>query len=313
MDMRSNSTLHDAEHSQTNKHGSSRPVDVSRRKFLAASAVGIAGLGAVGSVGSAAAASEEHTLVIDGSGSTTSYQFTVGGNLEKSTADGATKNSGDEIVGRSAHGAVADGKDAYTFTGPLYSFDFDESNGLDVDLDGEAAHVGQRPDHTLVVEGTGPKASYSFSTSERAEQSDAYGASINEGEKINDYGVAGAVKGGKDAFTYDGELLSFYFDEEDDEIRVTIDGKAAHVGQRPDHTLTVVARNGYSEYEVEIDGSIREVLDAESGQDSRNGNTFSGAVSGTGVDKFTYDGVIESFSYSNLDALDAYTNYRQFD
>lgn len=308
MGMKSNDFSHDTKNAQTTDYNSSQTVDVTRRRFLATSAVGIVGLGAVGS---AAAAPDTHTLVIDGSGPVTSYQFTVGGNLEKSTADGATINSGDEIVGRSAHGAVKDGKDAYTFTGPLYSFDFDDSNGLDVDLDGEAAHVGRRPDHTLVIEGFGEVVDYSFSTSDgRPEQSDAYGATINSGEKINDYGVEGAVYDGKDAFTYDGELLSFDFDE-GGEIRVTVDGKAAHVGQLPDRTLTIVANGEYTEYEFTVEnGTIREVINAEDGQDSLNGNTFSGAVSGTGYDKITYDDGIEKVTEQGGTAS-YYSNYSQ--
>src|SRR5699024_10469475 len=130
----------------------------------------------------------------------------------------------------------------------------------------------------------------------RAEHSNAYRATTDKAEKINEYGVSGAVQNGKDASTYDGELLSFDFDR-DGEVQVTIDGKAAHVGQRPDRTITVVAKGRYAEYRVGFDGSMREVIDAESGQDGINEDkfdglpdededqTFDGAVSGTGYDK----------------------------
>lgn len=288
-------------------HSSSQATDITRRRFLATSAVGVAGLS---TVGTAAAATDKHTLVIEGFGPTTPYSFTVGGNLEKSSADGASINSSDDIVAQSAHGAVGGGKDAYTFTGALYSFDFDRSNEINVTLDGEAAHVGERPDHTLLVEGFGPDTPYSFSTSGDTEKSGAYGASINESDRTNEYGVSGAVQSGKDAYTYDGELLSFDFDR-DGEVRVTIDGKAAHVGQRPDRTITVVATGEYSEYEVEIDGSIRDVSNSERGQDTVSGNTVSGAVSGTGYDKFTCDGDIRSITYNNDDNPEVYSNYRR--
>ena len=293
--MKTTGSLHDADDSPS--------VDVTRRKFLATSAVGVAGLGAVGS---AAAAPEKHTLVINGTGPATSYSFTVGGNLEKTSSYGGSINSDDEIIGQSAHGAVGSGTDAYTFTGPLYSFDFDRSGSLDVQLDGEAARVGQRPDHTLLIEGTGSTSSYSFSTSERASKSEAYGASINGEEQINDYGVAGKITSGKDAFTYDGELLSFEFDE-DSPVRVTIDGEAANVGERPDRTITVVATGEYADYELDIYGSVREVLDAE-GRDTVSRGTISGAVSGTGFDKYTIDGAVRSATHRG--DPDIYVNYR---
>lgn len=185
---------HNAEHSQANGRHSAQPVSVSRRRFLTTSAIGIVGLG---TIGTAAAAPNEHTLVIGGTGIYTSYSFTVGGNLRKSTADGAGIDSQDEVVGQSAHGAVTSGKDAYTFTGPLYSFDFDQSGALDVNLDGEAARVGQRLDHTLLIEGSGPRTTYSFATDGIIEKSDAYGASTSSEDRVNGYGAAGAVGGGR--------------------------------------------------------------------------------------------------------------------
>lgn len=134
VNMKSNDTLHNADNSGT--------TDISRRKFLATSAVGIAGLGAVGS---AAAAPDKHTLVIGGTGSKSNYSFTVGRNLEKSTADGATIDGDATITNNSAHGLVGSGKDAYTFDGELVAFNFDFWNPINVLLDGEPAHVGIDP------------------------------------------------------------------------------------------------------------------------------------------------------------------------
>ena len=304
--MTSNRAAHEKETSSpSNSRNSRQSVNVTRRRFLATSAAGVAGLGALGSAGSAAADTGEHTLEIQGTGERTSYSFTVGGNLSGERLTGE-----DEIIARSAHGAVKSGRDIYTFDGPLYSFDFDRSGAVDVTLDGESAHVGRRPDHTLLIEGFGPTTSYSFAASGRVKHSDAYGADINETEKINAYGASGAVQGGKDAFTYDGELYSFDFDR-DGEVRVTIDGKAAHVGRRPDRTITVVGRGKYAEYDVVIDGSIREVIDSESSQDTVTGNTFSGAVSGFGHDKFTCDGDIAWTRHNNDNAPAVFSNRRQ--
>ena len=299
--MKSNGTLYNADDLKS--------VDVSRRKFLAASAVGVAGLGAVGS---ATAAPDEHTLVINGTGPTTSYSFTVGGNLEKARVNGVRADSYDEVIGQSGHGAVGSGADAYTFTGPLYSFDFDQSGEVDVELDGEAARVGQRPDHTLLIEGTGTTTSYSFGASQIIGKSDAYG-SKNAEDNFNVYGAAGAVTGGKDAYSFNGDLHAFEFDE-DGSVRVTIDGKAAHVGQLPNQAMILFAEREYwdAEYEVTVSGSIREMLSRVPGSERSIGEkTISGRVWGASFDKFTYDGEIESFTTNDPDELEAYSNYEK--
>jgi hypothetical protein len=367
----------------------------SRRSFLASTAVTTAGVVGLGAVGSAAAMTE-HTLVIEGSGSSTPYSFTVGDNLQKSTAGGASINSSDDIVGQSAHGAVGGGKDAYTFTGPLYAFDFDRSGEINVTLDGEAAHVGNRPDHVLSIEGFGSTTSYSFTVGDNLQkstadgasinnsddivaqsahgavgggkdaytfdgqlysfdfdrsgeinvtldgkpahvgnradhtlliegfgtntpysfavssgitvQTDAYSASVNESDNTNSYGAAGAVQAGKDAYTYAGRLQSFDF-RRSGEINVTIDGKAAHVGRRPDRTLYIVANGEYTPYEFSVSGSIRGVIQKDDRQDTLESTLVSGAVSGNGYDAYTYDGDLTALTYPDDTSLEVRSNY----
>ena len=292
--------------SQTINHSFEESVDVSRRRFLATSAAGIVGFGAVGR---ATATPDEHTLVINGTGSPTTYSFTVGDNLKKSTVDGATIDDDDTIVEQSAHGTVYGGRDAYTFTGPLYSFKFDDSNTIDVTLDGEAAHVGQRPNHTLVIEGTGPNTGYSFATNGLIKKNDAHGASKNPLDKVNAYGAAGAVGSGKDAYTIDGELQAFEFDQ-NGALEVTIDGKSAHVGQLPDRAMTLFTEREHqdAEYEVTVSGSIREMVWEGQGRGNRpvEEKTIAGWVWGASYDKFTFDGEVVSFDTNNPDVLEAY-------
>ena len=285
MDMKSHDSRHDADGSQR--------FDVSRRKFLATSAVGIAGLGAVGS---AAAASNEHTLVISGTGTKSNYSFTVGGNLEKSTADGATIDGDATIIGNSAHGLVGSGKDAYTFTGPLYSFDFVRSNPIDVELDGEAAHVGRRPDHTLVIEGTGPSTSYSFTVGGNLEKSTADGASISSSDEIVENSAHGGVGSGKDAYTFNGPLHSFDFDRSN-AINVELDGEAARVGQRPDHTLVIEGFGEYTEYSFATDSRP---LASEAYGATINPDNYIGSFGASGAvenekNAYKYDGELHAF------------------
>lgn len=310
--MKSNRAAHEKEtNSPSNDRDSRRFVDVTRRRFLATSAAGVAGVGALGSMGSVAADTGEHTLVIEGFGSDTDYSFTVGSNLEKSSADGSTINRNDEIIDRSAHGEVVSGKDAYTFDGPLYSFDFDGSDDINVTLDGEPARVGQRPDHTLLIEGFDMKVPYSFSTTTFAVKSGAYGATKNESDRISAYGVSGFVNAGKDAYTYNGDLQSFDFQRNSGEIRVTIDGKAARVGNRPDRLLTIVADNEYTPYEFSVSGEIREAINTEDGQDTTTPSGATGAVSGTGVDQYTFDGELTTLTYPEDTSPQVYSNHER--
>jgi hypothetical protein len=280
-------------------------VDTTRRRFLAAGAAGIAGLG---TLGSASAAPDRHTLTIDGFGPPTTYSFTVGGDLEKSTAEGATIDRSDWIVDRSAHGAVANGMDAYTFTGALYSFDFDGSGEINVLLDGEPAHVGNRPDHTLVIDGFGTTTPYSFTIGKgTATQSDADGASVNDSDHTNDFGTSGAVRAGTDAYVYDGSLQSFDFDRSG-EINVTIDGKAAHVGRRPDRTLTIAGDGEYTPYEFSVSGSIRGVIEIDEEQAIVDSPLVFGAVSGDGRDTYTYDGDLTELTYPDDRSPEIHSN-----
>ena len=112
MSMKSNRAAHEKETSSPDTNRKSRQsVGVTRRRFLATSAVGVAGLGALGSAGSAAAANDEHTLVIEGFGSPTSYSFTVGDNLKKArptvrVSIATTRSSTGVPMGRSGVGRM---------------------------------------------------------------------------------------------------------------------------------------------------------------------------------------------------------------
>jgi hypothetical protein len=265
----------------------------SRRSFLASSAaatVGIAGLGTV-----SAAASDEHTLIIEGFGTNTPYSFSVGEDLQKSTAGGASMNRSDDIIEQSAHGVVGGGTDAYTFTGPLYAFDFDRSGEINVTLDGEAAHVGNRPDHVLTIEGFGTHTPYSFAITNGniPAPSDAYGASVNRSDDVTGPSARGGVGSGIDSWTFDGRLRAFDFDRSG-EINVTLDGEAAHVGNRPDHVLDIYADGSYCQYEFSVSGSLNGDLGIDGQQDTITGTSASGAVSGNGGDLYAYDGEITS-------------------
>jgi hypothetical protein len=166
-----------------------------------------------------------HALVIEGAGEATSYTFTVSSGLSKATVGPANLNGNDEIVRQSATGEVGISADAYTFDGPLYSFDFDRSGAVNVTLDGEAGRVGRRPDHTVTIIGKGPTAEYSTTVSRNLEKSTAYNASINDNDMIDGNTAEGEVGIGRDSYTYDGEITDFTAQD----VTVLLDGE--RVGQ----------------------------------------------------------------------------------
>jgi hypothetical protein len=246
-------------------------------------------------------------LEIEGFGTRTPYSFSVEKNLQKIAAGDATISDSDDIVEQSAHGAVKNGMDAYTFDGSLHAFDFAPSGEVNVTLNGKAAHVGERPDHLLVIEGFGTNTRYSFTTSKFPFKSDAQGATIDPLDENTANGASGVVGGGKDAYTYKGRLRAFDFDRSG-ELRVTIDGKPAHVGNRPDRILRIFANGEYSPYEFSVSGSIRGGKGVEDQQDTVNGTSVSGAVSGQGNDQYAFDGELTSLSFPGENSPNVYSN-----
>ena len=154
------------------------------------------------------------TLTIEGTGSYASYDFTVSGDLEKSTANGGSINGNDEISGSSASGEVGIGVDSYTFTGDLLDFDLD--GDADVFLDGERVDPTPDLDRVLTIEGTGPRATYEFSVSGDLEKSTANGGSINGNDEISGSSASGEVGIGADSYAFSGEIVG-----------MTVDGDAA--------------------------------------------------------------------------------------
>jgi hypothetical protein len=85
----------------------------------------------------------DQVLEIAGTGDPAQYAFDVGSNLEHTEAIGSVQ-SNDHIDGTHGEGEVGGGTDAYLFDGDLEAFSL---NGrINAYLNGEPAHVGQRPD-----------------------------------------------------------------------------------------------------------------------------------------------------------------------
>ena len=153
-----------------------------------------------------------------GSGSNlVEYELAVSGDLERSTAGGATIDSEDSVSGSTASGGVAGGTDAYRFSGDITGFDADADvtlhlNGLDIDASSLPSVEPDLP-NTLVIDG-GDRSSvstYEFAVSGDAEKSAELG-SINAYDTVSDGTITGRVVAGADAYRFSGDITGFRLD-----------------------------------------------------------------------------------------------------
>ncbi len=232
-----------------------------------------------------------HTLEIMGSGDRASYSFSVDGNLQGS----GNLQDGDNVFndGQSAAGAVTGGTDTYTFDGDLRAFNF-SGDAINVHLDGEPAHVGQRPDHLLQIEGQGTSTPYSFNVSSNLQG----GGNLQNNDNIvnNGWSASGEVGDGTDSYTFDGDLVSFDFDGT---VNVLLDGQSAHVGQHPDHLLQIEGTGTSVDYDFTVSGGLQKTTagggSINSSDDiTNNGQSAAGSVGG-GTDSYTFDGDLRAF------------------
>ncbi len=110
-------------------------------------------------------------LVVDGDPSDASrYEFEVGGDVEKSNADGASIDEEDVVDGSSVYGSVADWKDAFRFSGDLERLTVDGPATVRVNdevVDPDA--FGENLPHVLEVDGRGAPTSYEITVDGRIE------------------------------------------------------------------------------------------------------------------------------------------------
>ncbi|MDL5363281.1 hypothetical protein QRT08_15055, partial [Halalkalicoccus sp. NIPERK01] len=125
------------------EHGADRKLvtSTSRRSYLGA----IAGAAALPLFSSAAAADHDETVItVCGRGTTAYYEFSVSGDVEKSTAYDGTINDYDSVDGSRVTGRTTREPDSYAFTGEVT--DFETSAPVDVTIDGEPATFGSETD-----------------------------------------------------------------------------------------------------------------------------------------------------------------------
>ncbi|MFC6733667.1 right-handed parallel beta-helix repeat-containing protein [Haladaptatus sp. DYSN1] len=240
-------------------------------------------------------------------GQVTNYAFAVTGSLEKSDANDATIDPGDDLSGSSADGAVAGGTDSYVFDGEFTKFTLDGEATVTVDgseVDPEdlvTAEPEQESsddaDIVSIVGDAGDVVNYELTASKDLVKSTANDATKDEGDDLSGNTASGAVAGGTDSYKVVGELVD-----------VTLDGDATVLLNNEeidpddygyDNVISISggSASNIAEYEFAASGGIRKseangaTIDSE---DSISGQTATGAVAG-GIDSYEFAGELTSF------------------
>ncbi|WP_147464926.1 hypothetical protein [Halococcus sp. IIIV-5B] len=274
---------------------------------------GVVGLGTSAFAGQVSAADEEpkRTLTIEATGSSADYRFSVDGKVVRSQAMGATIG-GDDVSGNSVDGHVAgSGRDSYTLSGELTSFDVDGDirmylNGeplsdtvtIEDDPEGEATHYELRVDGEVL-------------------KSTAMAATIDENDEISprdhpdevepltsaeplagETYALGQVNNGTDSYVISGDITGFHADGRVD-LYVN-EGKVDYPAQFVRTTLTFESTNGdHATYEFSTSGDIsksRAMGASISDSDTAGDGGASGAVGGNGRDSYAFTGEITDFA-----------------
>ncbi|WP_152422939.1 hypothetical protein [Halorubrum kocurii] len=157
-------------------------------------------------------------LTIIGSGSTSTYDFTVDGELRKDpngSLDGEL-----EMSGSSAEGSVVNGVDSFRFEGDITHFQFEGEAGVYLDdQQVEPTLLQTEEDPTLqswiVVEGVGHVTEYAFSVSGHVRKSPDLGP-VETDDVIKGNAIEGVADTETDGYRFSGDLESL-------EIRGTAD------------------------------------------------------------------------------------------
>ena len=170
----------------------------------------------------------DRTVSIVGTGSRVGYDFTVSGELEKSTARGGSINSGDEVSGSSASGYVLGGTDSYGFDGEISDFAIDDADAATVYVDGKEVDlggIGDSDSHELTISNRAydEPATYEFTVSGALDAT----SSVNPNDEISGSSAQGQVNGGADTYRYSGDVTAF---DSDGPLDVTIDGETVVSG-----------------------------------------------------------------------------------
>ncbi|OYR38155.1 hypothetical protein DJ82_12850 [Halorubrum sp. Ib24] len=152
-----------------------------------------------------------HTLSLVGTGSVTSYSFTVSGEIEAESSP--NDDISDNISSSSAEGAIETGTHVYDFSGELT--DLTVTGDVEVYLDGEPVDDDTADRHLIVFDGSNDDevSSYKFAVSGSIESSPEHTVAADSewdtlDSKIETDSAVGLVHKGKDAYWFSGYIKS---------------------------------------------------------------------------------------------------------
>lgn len=291
------------------RHAATRTQDRhTRRALLRAGGLGLAGV--VGLAGTANAAPNSLTIASHFAPDPANYIVTVSGDIEKSTAAGATLNGNDSVGPGRASGRVVNGRDSYEYTGRITQIGADEA----IDL----WHNGARVDPAtflptvITIEGTGSPATYALSIDGYFVKSTAMGATINGNDIIDSFTASGSVVGGRDSYATAAEIVGLDL-EDPESVTVYINGREVDPQTLQPEGSELLTFAGGGTYAFTVTGSLRKSREfgaTINGNDSIDGSSASGQVRG-GRDSYRFVGEIESLTtdgnvtvYRNRERID---------
>jgi len=232
------------------------------------------------------------------SGTTSTYEFAVDGDLSATSS----VNSNDEIDSNVAMGQVNGGSDAYETDAELLYFRYD--GDVELQRDGSTVDLSTVPEYprTIALDGddSGEKA-YDVTASVGIAPSAKDGASVPGSVDYSNGGrtASNSVWGGTDAYAYAGAITDLNVDLSAVEVR--IDGEVVDDARwgTLDHELSVDGSNvdSASSYEITIDGPVRGMASVNA-NDGVYGSTVQGTVNG-GSDEYRFSGTLTDVSVAD--------------
>ena len=232
---------------------------------------------------SEASSAERHVITVVGNGAWSSYAFSVSG--EVVSGEGLT--GADTFSGTTASGDVTSWRDSYTFEGDLE--DLTVSGSATVYVDGTEVTPDDDGTTVLRIVGDGERTTYSFAVSDEV----VSGKGLSGPDTFEGTTATGAVWGGTDAYTFEGDLEDLTVSGG---ATVYVDGTAVDPADYGATVVTIAGNGAWSSYAFSVSG---EVVSGEglSGIDTFSGTTASGGVSDW-RDTYTVEGNLTDLSVS---------------
>ncbi|AGB31188.1 hypothetical protein Natpe_1283 [Natrinema pellirubrum DSM 15624] len=257
-------------------------------------------------------------LLVDGSpADATRYEFTVDGDVERSTAEGASIDDEDRIDGSTVQGSVADWKDAFRFAGDLTELTVDGPGSVLVNSEAvDPDDYGSDLPHVLEVSGDGTATSYEITVDGTIELV-ADDEPAAEATTVSGSTVQSSITDGTQTFRFSGAVTDVTFS--DGAATITVDGEPIDPSEYGDHEMLPHAlvidgtdADGPTTYAFEVDGAVvrSDYRDASiDDEDVVENGTVRGAV-GNWLDAYWFDGDIDDFRLRGDAAVDLQYNAR---